>query len=101
MENILKTKHFETADVTIILCDFSGSVAFSNFVRISEDRKLFIRFWPKPVKKICVFKLIRIRVAENMRHDTAIGSPVSVVAEIVMQNIEEQSLATYTRTIPL
>ena len=30
------------------------------------------------------------------------GSPVSVVvAEIVMQNIEEQALATYTRTIPL
>ena len=28
------------------------------------------------------------------------GSPVSVVvAEIVMQNIEEQALATYTRTI--
>ena len=31
-----------------------------------------------------------------------IGSPVSVVvAEIVMQNIKEQGLATYTRTIPL
>ena len=30
------------------------------------------------------------------------GPPVSVaVAEIVMQNIEEQVLATYTRTIPL
>ena len=30
------------------------------------------------------------------------GSPVSVVvAEIVMQNIEEQALATYTRTVPL
>ena len=30
------------------------------------------------------------------------GSPVSVVvAAIVMQNIEEQALATYTRTIPL
>ena len=30
------------------------------------------------------------------------GSPVSVVvAEIVMQNIEEQALATNTRTIPL
>ena len=30
------------------------------------------------------------------------GSPVSVVVgEIVMQNIEEQALATYTRTIPL
>ena len=30
------------------------------------------------------------------------GSPVSVaVAEIVMQNIEEQVLATYTQTIPL
>ena len=28
------------------------------------------------------------------------GSPVSVVvAEIVMQNIEEQALATYTRTV--
>ena len=33
---------------------------------------------------------------------TAMGSPVSVVvAEIVMQNIEEQALATYTRTTPL
>ena len=30
------------------------------------------------------------------------GSPVSVViAEIVLQNIEEQALATYTRTVPL
>ena len=30
------------------------------------------------------------------------GSPVSVVvAEIVMQNIEKQALATYTRTVPL
>ena len=30
------------------------------------------------------------------------GSPVSVVvAEIVMQNIEEQALASYKRTIPL
>ena len=30
------------------------------------------------------------------------GSQVSVVvAEIVMQNIEEQAIATYTRTIPL
>ena len=36
-------------------------------------------------------------------HGTAIGSPVSVVvAEIqVMQNIQEQVLATYTQTIPL
>ena len=33
---------------------------------------------------------------------TALGSPVSVVvAEIVMQNIEEQALATYRRTVPL
>ena len=30
------------------------------------------------------------------------GSPVSVVvAEIVMQNIEEQDLATYSETLPL
>ena len=35
-------------------------------------------------------------------HGKAMGSPVSVVvAEIVMKNIEEQALATYTRTIPL
>ena len=35
-------------------------------------------------------------------HGTAMGFPVSVVvAEIVMQNIEEQALATYTRAIPL
>ena len=35
-------------------------------------------------------------------HGTAMGPPVSVVAEIqVMQNIAEQVLATYTRTIPL
>ena len=35
-------------------------------------------------------------------HGTAMGSPVSVVvAEDVMQNIEEQALATYTRTVPL
>ena len=33
---------------------------------------------------------------------TAMGSPVSVVvAEIVTQNIEEQAVATYTRTVPL
>ena len=35
-------------------------------------------------------------------HGTAMGSPVSViVAEIVMQNIEEQALSTYTKTLPL
>ena len=35
-------------------------------------------------------------------HGTAIGSPVSVVvAEIVMQNIEEQALATYKQTVLL
>ena len=35
-------------------------------------------------------------------HGTAMGSPVSVVvAEIVMQNIEELALATYKRTLPL
>ena len=35
-------------------------------------------------------------------HGTAMGSPVSVVvAEIVMQNIEESALSTYRQTIPL
>ena len=35
-------------------------------------------------------------------HGTAMGAFVSVVvAEIFMQNIEDQALATYTRTIPL
>ena len=35
-------------------------------------------------------------------HGEARGSPVSVVvAEIVMQNIEEQALATYSETLPL
>ena len=35
-------------------------------------------------------------------HGTAMGSPVSVVvAEIVMQNIEEQALATNSETLPL
>ena len=35
-------------------------------------------------------------------HGTAMGSPSSVVvAEIVMQNIEEQALATYKRTLLL
>ena len=35
-------------------------------------------------------------------HGTAMGSPVSVVvAEIVMQSIEEQALATYKQTVPL
>ena len=35
-------------------------------------------------------------------HGTAMGSPVSVaVTEIVMQNIEEQALATYSETLPL
>ena len=33
-------------------------------------------------------------------HGTAMGSPVSVVvAEIVMQNIEESALSTYRQTI--
>ena len=35
-------------------------------------------------------------------HGAAMGSPVSVVvAEIVMQNIEQQALSTYTKTLPL
>ena len=35
-------------------------------------------------------------------HEPAMGSPVSVVvAEIVMQNIDERTLATYKRTPPL
>ena len=35
-------------------------------------------------------------------HGTALGSPVSVVVtEIVMQNIEDQALATYSQTVPL
>ena len=35
-------------------------------------------------------------------HGTALGSPVFVVvAEIVMQSIEEQALATYKQTVPL
>jgi len=35
-------------------------------------------------------------------HRTAMGSPVSVVvAEIIMQNIEERALATYKWTLPL
>ena len=35
-------------------------------------------------------------------HGTAMGSPVSVVvAEIVMQNIEESALSTCRQTIPL
>ena len=35
-------------------------------------------------------------------HGTAMGSPVSiVVAEIVMQSIEEQSLTTYEQTVSL
>ena len=34
-------------------------------------------------------------------HGTAMGSPVAVVvAEIVMQFIEERALATYQRTLP-
>ena len=35
-------------------------------------------------------------------HGRAMGSPISIaVAEIVMQNIEEQALATYSETLPL
>ena len=35
-------------------------------------------------------------------HGTAMGSPVSgVVAEIIMQNIKQQALATYKQTLPL
>ena len=34
-------------------------------------------------------------------HGTAMGSPVSVVAEIVMQHVEERALATCQQTIPL
>ena len=34
-------------------------------------------------------------------HRTAMGSPVSVVAEIAMQHVEEHALATHRQTIPL
>ena len=35
-------------------------------------------------------------------HRRAMDSPISIaVAEIVMQNIEEQALATYSETLPL
>ena len=35
-------------------------------------------------------------------HGTAMSSPVSfIVAEIIMQNIEEQALATYSEILPL
>ena len=38
----------------------------------------------------------------KQQHETATGSPVSIaVAEIVMQNIEEQALAPYSETLPL
>ena len=42
------------------------------------------------------------QTSSNIKRSTAMGSPVSfVVAEIVMQNIEEQALSTYTKTLPL
>ena len=42
------------------------------------------------------------RVVYKQLHGTAMGSPVSVVvAEIVMQNIEERALANYKRTLSL
>ena len=38
----------------------------------------------------------------KQQHGTAMGSSVSVVvAEIVMQDIEEPALATYSETVPL
>ena len=38
----------------------------------------------------------------KQQHGKAMGSPVSVVlAETVMQKIEEQALATYSETLPL
>ena len=46
--------------------------------------------------------VILVVVRDIQLHGTVMGSPVSVVtAEIVMQNVEEQGLATYTRTVPL
>ena len=65
---------FCVRDCIILLICFSGHVAGS--LSISRDRQGH----------------------QNLN----LGSPVSVVvAEIVMQNIEEQALATYTRTVPL
>ena len=51
----------------------------------------------------CVsIRLLFRSVHYKQLHGTAMGSPVSVVvAEIVMQNIEEQALSTYTKTLPL
>ena len=49
-----------------------------------------------------VFDVLSVQRQTLQLHGTAMGSPVSVVvAEIVMQNIDEQALATYARTIPL
>ena len=60
--------------------------------------------WKKwQLLRVCLFQKIRsFRKHYKQLHGTAMGSPVSlVVAEIVMQNIEEQALATYSETLPL
>ena len=56
----------------------------------------------QPLFDFDVLSVQRQTLLGKQLNGTAMGSPVSVVvAEIVMQNIEEQALATYTRTIPL
>ena len=58
-------------------------------------------------RRSSVFSQSSVQIQYNGKHykqlhGTAMGSPVSVVvAEIVMQNIEEQALASYKRIIPL
>ena len=59
---------------------------------------------PKPTLNLCLTSTYFQYNGKYYKqlHGTAIGSPVSVVvAEIVMQNFEEQALSTYTKTLPL
>ena len=55
-----------------------------------------------PTQPLFVFNVLSVQRQTLQLHSTAMGSPVSVVvAEIIMQNIEEQALATYMQTVPL
>ena len=65
---------------------------------------IYLKFLPTIQLNLCLTSTYSVQYNGKhykQLHGTAMGSPVSVVAEIVMQNIEEQVLATYTRTIPL
>ena len=58
-------------------------------------------FWKEPVPYIDLLSVQCNGKHYKQLHGTAMGSPISVVvAEIVMQHVEERALATCRQTIP-